>query len=124
MNRLFECPSKYDFTIYTSIYDGGQSYERSICLTKDTFGKNDHKSAQAFCESFGSSLCSLKQMIDALSYDYVDSRWGMYNIEGRDARVTRCDDYTGDECYDGKGVFYAIPNTPRPYDMQRAYCCS
>ena len=98
----------------------------TICLTPDKFAPNERQSAQAYCEAIASLLCSLEQMKDVWDGAYYsDSRWGMYDTANRDARVTECGKYAGDECYSEIYLTtYVIPNTPRPSAKQPAYCCS
>nr|CAD55601.1 Cyclin B binding protein [Marthasterias glacialis] len=115
-----DCPKKYTY-----------SFSRySICLSPDKYEANDLASAQTYCKSIGSSLCSLGQMANAWRHKYYDGRWGMYNVKGRDARVSSCGTYTksSGECYTTTTVIIIpvniIPNTPRPNAQQKAYCCS
>nr|CAD55602.1 Cyclin B binding protein [Marthasterias glacialis] len=118
--KPFDCPNRKTYA----------SSQYSICLSPDKYEANDLESAQAYCQSFGSSLCSLGQMASSWRHNYYDERWGMYNVKGRDARVTPCRTYTisSGECYTSTPGFATgnriIPNTPRPNAQQKAYCCS
>ena len=102
---------------------------RGICLTTERFwGETERDAAQAKCKTMDAELCDLGMLSYAWQQNYADGRWGMYDVPGRDARVTPCGkNYSGDECYTYKMLIIApihvIPNTPRPSPKLPAWCC-
>ena len=122
--------------------------EFPICITSKRLSTKDLSQGITVCREYGAKLCSLNQMEEAFSRGYRNSNWGMYNENGRIARVIKCTQkhVQNNECHsmdqmdpisDGGGFSGAggafvlmplakeltIPNIPNPDSNQKAYCC-
>ena len=73
-------------------------------------------------------LCTLAQLKAAYDSGFRDNNWSLFDMEGRDARVSPCWEYywRRGECYfivEGNSGISLIPNTPRPANFEPVYCC-
>ena len=64
--------------------------EFPICITSKRLSTKDLSQGITVCREYGAKLCSLNQMEEAFIRGYRNSNWGMYNENGRIARVTKC----------------------------------
>ncbi|XP_033631381.1 uncharacterized protein LOC117293264 [Asterias rubens] len=123
---------------FTEAYSAGlsQSYCCPVCtlykdypifFTPEEYPSADLTQARERCAQCDMQLCSLAQLKAAYDAGYRSDEWGLIDIQGREGRVTSCDDYfdVPGECYftEGGQGNSTIPNTPRMAAYMIGYCC-
>ena len=100
-----------------------------ILLTALKYPSANLTQARERCAQCDMQLCSLAQLKAAYDAGYRNDKWGLVNIQGRDAMVTSCGNryYASlTECFfriEGNMASSVIPHTPRPYENAQAFCC-
>ena len=80
------------------------------------------------CLECGVELCSLEQLVYLITMTtYRSDNWGLVNVTGQVAKVTRCTqaDVDADKCFYNSSAGGLIPtNDTEAGRSERAYCCS